>query len=114
MKVNMVVEMRKKFIVLEKLDESRIEKILSPSLVGKKITTHKITYRTSKGIIEYISVPQGPNRNRYGNNIVSDSLNKIILWSRNDLASLENMLRSNDIKIIEILKDGPLNLELKS
>jgi len=110
----MVVEMRKKFIVLEKLDESRIEKILNPILIGKEITTHKITYRTSKGIIEYISIPQGPNRNRYGNNVVSDSLNKILLWSRNDLEILENMLRSNDIKIVEILKDGPLNLELKS
>jgi hypothetical protein len=110
----MVVEMRKKFIVLEKLNEARIENILSPILAGKKITTHKITYRTSKGIIEYVSVPQGQNRNRYGDNVVSDSLNKIIIWSNKDLTSLEDMLRSNEINLIEILKDGPLNLELKS
>ena len=105
--------MRRKFLVRGELDESRIRAILEPILLGTSRTTHKVTYRTSKGVVEYVYMPLGPNMGRYSAVGVSDILRKIFLWSRDNTEDLEEMLRSNSISIVEIVKDGPGTLELK-
>ena len=105
--------MRRKFLVRGELDESRIRKILDPILLGIDRTTHKVTYRTSMGVVEYVSMPLGSNLGRYSAVGVSDILRKIFLWSRDNTEELEEMLRSNNISIVEIVKDGPGTLELK-
>lgn len=105
--------MRRKFLVRGELDESRIRAILEPILLGTSRTTNKVKFKTSKGAVEYISIPLGSNLGRYSAVGVSDILRKIFLWSRDNTEELEEMLRSNSISIVEIVKDGPGTLELK-
>ena len=105
--------MRKKFLVRGELDESKVRAILEPILLGTSRTTHKVKFKTSKGVVEYISIPLGSNLGRYSAVGVSDILRKIFLWSRDNTEELEKMLRSNNISTVEIVKDGPGTLELK-
>ena len=105
--------MRIKFLVRGKLDESLVRKILDPILLGIERTTHKITYKTSIGVVEYVSMPLESSRERYGITNASDSLRKIFLWNRHSTDELEKMLRSKGVEMVEILKDGPKTLELK-
>ena len=44
----------------------------------------------------------------------SGTLRKILLWNRDSTEELEQMLQSNGIAMVEIVKDGPGTLELKS
>ena len=66
-----------------------------------------------KGVAEYISIPLGSNLGRYSAVGVSNILRKIFLWSKDNTEELEEMLRSNGISTVEIVKDGPGTLELK-
>lgn len=105
--------MRKKFLIRGKFSETRFMEIISPILRGVYRTTHKVTYRTSKGVIEIVSIPLGSSPGRYGDVVVSDTLRKIFLWNRDSTEELEQLLQSNDIDMVEIIKDGPKTLELK-
>ena len=105
--------MRRKFLVQGKFDESRLGAIFAPILLSTSRTTHKIKFNTSKGVVEYVSIPLGSNLGRYGAVGVSDMLRKIFLWSKDNTEELEEILRSNSIKIVQIIKDGPGALELK-
>ena len=105
--------MRRKFLVQGELDESRLGAILAPILMGTSRTTHKIIFKTSKGVVEYISIPLGSNIGRYSTVAVSGMLRKIFLWNKDNTEELEKMLRSNSMKIVQIVKDGPGTLELK-
>ena len=101
------------FIVRGDLDESKIKTILEPILLNTHRTTHKVKFKTSKGVVDYISIPLGSDLGRYGDVSVSNILQKISLWSKDGTEDLEEMLKSNDISIVEIVKDGPGTLELK-
>jgi hypothetical protein len=105
--------MRIKFLVRDELDESTIRKTLEPILTGIERTTHKVAYRTSIGVVEYVSMPLGSSMNRYSDANVSGTLRKISLWNRDSTDELEKMLRSKGIRMTEIAKDGPKTLELK-
>lgn len=105
--------MRIKFLVRDELDESTIRKILEPILTGIARTTHKIAYRTSIGVVEYVTMPLGSSMNRYSGANVSGTLRKISLWNRDSTDELEEILRSKGIEMTEITKDGPKTLELK-
>jgi hypothetical protein len=105
--------MRIKFLVRDELDESTIRKTLEPILTGIERTTHKVSYRTSIGVVEYVSMPLGSSMNRYSSANVSGTLRKISLWNRDSTDELEKMLRSKSIEMTEIAKDGPKTLELK-
>lgn len=105
--------MHRKFLVRGKLDESVIRKILAPVLTGVQRTTHKITYKTSMGKVEYTSIPLGSSQAKYDVAGVSGTLQKISLWNREGIEELEEMLRSKGIEMIAIVKDGPGTLELK-
>ena len=105
--------MRIKFLVQGELDEHAIRKILEPILRGIDRTTHKVAYRTSIGVVEYVSMPLGSSMNRYGSTNITDTLRKISLWNRDSTDELEEMLRSKGIEMTEIEKDGPKTLELK-
>ncbi len=105
--------MRRKFLVRGELDKSMVGEILDPILLGINRTTHKVTYRTSKGVVEYVSIPLRSSSSRYDDAGVSDILRKIFLWSRDSVKELEEMLKSNGVEIDEIVKDGPRILELK-
>jgi len=106
--------MRIKFLVRDELDESIIRKILDPILMGIDRTTHKVAYKTSLGVVEYVSMPLGSSMNRYTSANVSGTLRKISLWNRDSTDGLEKMLRSKGIEMTEISKDGPKTLELKN
>ena len=106
--------MRKKFLVRGEMDESVIRKILDPILLGIGRATHRATYRTSKGVVKYVSMPLKPGLNRYGDTGLSGTLRKIFLWNRDSVEELEKLLRSNGVEMVEIVKDGPKTLELKS
>lgn len=105
--------MRIKFLVQGELDEPAIRKILDPILREIDRTTHKVAYRTSIGVVEYVSMPLGSGMNRYGSANVSGVLRKIALWNRESTDELEEMLRSKGVEMTEIAKDGPKTLELK-
>jgi hypothetical protein len=105
--------LRRKFLVQGELDESRLGAILAPILLGTNRTTHKVEFKTSKGVVEYISIPLGSNIGRYSTVAVSGMLRKIFLWNKDNTEELEKMLRSNSMKIVQIVKDGPGTLELK-
>ena len=77
------------------------------------LTILKFKFKTSRGVVEYISIPVGSNLGRYSDVGVSDILRKIYLWSKDNTEELEEMLRSNNISTVEIVKDGPGTLELK-
>jgi len=64
-------------------------------------------------VVEYVTIPLGSSLVRYSSVGVSDVLRKIFLWSRDSTEELEEMLRSNGISIVEIIKDGPERLKLK-
>ena len=105
--------MRRKFLVQEEFGEFKLREILDPILLGIDRTTHKVTYRTSKGVVEYVSMPLRSSLGRYGDAGVSGTLRKILLWNRDSTEELEQLLRSNGIDMVEIVKDGPKTLELK-
>ena len=105
--------MRKKFLVRGEWNEPTIREILDPILMGIDRTTHKATYRTNKGVVDYIFMPLGSNLDRYSDAGVSDTLRKIFLWNRDSVEELEQLLRSNGVEMVEIVKDGPKTLELK-
>lgn len=106
--------MRRKFLVLGKFNETRFMEIISPMLQGVDRTIHKVTYRTSKGVVEIVTIPLKSSPSRYSDAIVSGTLRKIILWNRDSTAELEELLQSHGIDIVEIIKDGPTTLELKN
>ena len=106
--------MRKRFIVKGALNETKLSEALAPIIIGIYHATHKTIYKTSNGIVEYVSMPIGPKPGRYASLGVSDTLRKIFLWNRESTDELEGIMRSNSIDIVEIVKDGPLTLELKS
>lgn len=87
--------------------------IISPILRGVDRTTHKVTYRTSKGVVEIVSIPLRSSPGRYGDAVVSGTLRKIFLWNRDSTEELEQLLQSHGIDVVEIIKDGPKTLELK-
>ncbi len=95
------------------MDESTIRKILDPILRGIDRTTHKVAYKTSIGVVEYVSMPLGSSMNRYNGANVSDTLSKISLWNRDSTDELEKLFRSNGVDMVEIIKDGPKTIELK-
>ena len=105
--------MRKRFLVKGTLSETKLREALDPIIMGIDKTTHKTVYRTSKGIVEYVSIPIRSSPGRYASVGVSDTLRKILLWHRKSTNELEETLRSNTINMIEIIKDGPTTLELK-
>lgn len=105
--------MRKRFILKGELDESKLRRILDPILLGIDRTTHRVKYRTSKGVVEYVSIPLGSSLGRYSDLGISGTLRKITLWSRDSTDELEQMLRSNGVEMVEVIKEGPKTLELK-
>lgn len=105
--------MWKRFLVQGALDEDELRKALAPILLGVERTTHKTKYRTTEGIVEYVSIPLGSNPSRYEEAGARDALRKILLWSRGDTDGLEEALRSRGVAMVEIIRDGPKGLDLK-
>ena len=105
--------MHKKFLIRGKFNETMFMEIINPILRGVDRTTHKVTYRTSKGVVEIVSIPLRSNPGRYGDVVVSGTLRKIFLWNLNSTEELEQLLQSHGIDMVEIIKDGPKTLELK-
>ncbi len=101
------------FLVRGKQDESTIRKILAPILMGSYRTTHKVTFKTSMGVVEYLSIPLGEGLPKYTAAGVSETLRKISLWNRDGTEKLEAMLRSKGVEMVQIIKDGQGTLELK-
>jgi hypothetical protein len=95
------------------LEESTIRKILAPVLLGVYKTTHRVTYKTSMGVVKYVSIPLGSGLPKYTSAGISGTLQKISLWNLDDTEELEEMLRSKGIEMIQIVKDGQGMLELK-
>jgi hypothetical protein len=106
--------LRRKFLVREEIDESRVRKIIDPILLGITRTTHKVTYRTSKGVVEYFSMSLGSGLSMYADAAVSGILRKIVIWNRVSVKELEDMLRSKGVEMVEIVKEGPRTLELRT
>ena len=105
--------MRKKFLVEEELSEQKLKEILGPILLGTPDrSTHKVKFRTSKGILDFVAIPL-KNPKRYSDIRINEVLRKIILWERKSTNSLQEHLASSGIKIREIVKEGPRTLELK-
>jgi hypothetical protein len=98
--------MRAKFLVRGEFDESIIRKILDPILLGIDRTTHKVTYRTSMGVVEYVSIPSGAGLDRNRAAGTSDTLRKIFLWNRDSTDELEKMLRSKGVEMAKIAGKG--------
>ncbi len=90
--------MRAKFLIAKKCDESTLRKILDPILLGTDRTAHKIKYKTSMGVVEYISTPSGAGLGDRAS-ATSDSLGKIFLWNRDSTDELEKMLRSKGVEL---------------
>jgi hypothetical protein len=109
-----MVGMRRKFLIRGEYSESNVRTILDSIVQSIDRATHKVTYRTSKGVVEYISLPVRSNSSRYRAEGISTTLRKISLWNRDTTEELEQLLRSNGIDMVEIIKDGPQTLELKS
>lgn len=105
--------MWKRFIVKGALNETKLSEALAPIIIGIYHAPHKTIYKTSKGIVEYVSMPIGPKPGRYASVGVSDTLRKMLLWHRESTDELEGIMRSNGINIVAIVKDGPLTVELK-
>lgn len=106
--------LRKKFLVRGEVDESKVRKILDPILLSITRTTHKVTYGTSKGVVEYFSMSLGSGQGKYADAGISGTLRKIVIWNRGSVKELEEMLRLRSVKMVEILKEGPRTLELKT
>lgn len=106
--------MRKRFLVQNNLDETDVRRILDSILLGVRRTTHKVTYKTSKGVVEYISIPLRRRVERYASEGITGTLRKISLRSRGSTEELEELLRSNGVEMAEIIKDGPRALTLRS
>ncbi|UCH37298.1 MAG: hypothetical protein JSV76_06385 [Candidatus Bathyarchaeota archaeon] len=104
--------MRKRYLVRSEGDEATVTAILDSIIQGIERTTHKITYRTQKGVVEYVSMPLQSNLGRYLDEGISTVLRKIILWNRDSTDVLEQLFRTDGMDIVEIVKDGPTTLEL--
>jgi len=106
--------LRKKFLIEQELDEQKLRSILDSILTGaQERTTHKVRFRTTKGILEFVSIPLKNPSGRYSSIAVNGTIRKIILWDKRNTNSLQDHLLINGIKIREIVKDGPQTLELK-
>jgi len=105
--------MHKRFLVRKEVNEARIIEILNSIMLSINRTNHKVTYKTSKGIVEYVFLFLSKNKRRYNKFDVSNKLEKILIWHRKITEELEQMLRSKGIDMVEIIKDGPKTLELK-
>ena len=106
--------MRKKFLIEQELDEQKLRSILDSILTGaQERTTHKVRFRTTKGILEFVNIPLKNPSGRYSSIAVDGTLRKIILWDKRNTNSLQDHLLVNGIKIREIVKDGPRTFELK-
>lgn len=90
-----------------------IRNILNSILLVIDRTTHKITYRTRKGIVQYFSMPLGSSPSRYADAGVAGVIKKIFIWHPDSVEELEEMLRVNGVEMVEIVKEGPTSLELK-
>ena len=106
--------MRRKFLVRGEIDESKVREILNPILLNVARSTHKVTFRTSLGVVEYFSMSLGSNAGMYAEAGVSDILRKITVWNRDSVAELEDMLQLNGLDLAEISKEGPKKVELKT
>lgn len=98
--------MRAKFLVRGEFDGSIIRKILDPILLGIDRTTPKVTYRTSMGVVEYVSIPSGAGLDRNRAVDASATLRKIFLWNRDSTDELEKMLRSKGVEMTKIAGKG--------
>ena len=98
--------MRAKFLVRGEFDESIIRKILDPILLGIDRTTHKVTYKTSMGVVEYVSIPSGAGLGRNRAVDASATLRKIFLWNRDSTNELEKILRSKGVEMAKIAGNG--------
>jgi len=98
--------MRAKFLIRGEFDESIIRKILDPILLGIDRTTHKVTYRTSMGVVEYVSIPSGASLDRNRTVDASATFRKIFLWNRDSTDELEKMLRSKGVEMAKIAGNG--------
>jgi len=106
--------LRKKFLIEQELDEQKLRSILDSILTGaQERTTHKVRFRTTKGILEFVNIPLKNPSGRYSSIAVNGTIRKIILWDKRNTNSLQDHLLINGIKIREIVKDGPQTLELK-
>ena len=105
--------LRRTFLVRGDIDESKVRKILDPILLGISRSTHKVTYRTSKVVVEYFCMSLGSGLGIYANEGVSGTLRKIVIWNRGSVKELEEMLRSKGVEMVEIVKEGPRTLELR-
>ena len=94
--------MYKKFLIQEELDEPKLRAVLEPILMSTSRTTHKVTYRTGMGVVEYISIPSGTGLDRNKVAGTSDTLRKILLWNRDSTDELEKMLRSKGVELPKI------------
>ena len=56
----------------------------------------------------------GSGSSRYADAGVSGPLRKILMWNRDSVEELEEMLRSRGIEMVEIVKEGSRTLELKT
>jgi hypothetical protein len=105
--------LRKKFLVEEELSEQKLKEILDPILLGTlERSTHKVKFRTSKGILHFVAIPL-KNPKRYSDIRINEVLRKIILWERKNTNNLQDRLAASGIKIREIVKESPQTLELK-
>ncbi|MFQ6075086.1 MAG: hypothetical protein ACE5Z5_02970 [Candidatus Bathyarchaeia archaeon] len=104
--------MWKRFLVQGPLDEDELREALASILLGVERTTHKTRYRTTEGVVEYVSIPLGSNPTKYADAGTPDALRKILLWNREDTDNLEETLRSSGVEMVEIIRDGPKGLEL--
>lgn len=95
--------MRKQYLVRSDGDETTVRAILDSIIQGVDRTTHKVTYRTQKGVVEYISMPIESTLGRYLDVGISTVLRKIILWNRDSTDELEQLLRTNGLDIVEIV-----------
>ncbi|MFH0896806.1 MAG: hypothetical protein V1850_02000 [Candidatus Bathyarchaeota archaeon] len=94
--------MRAKFLIRGEFDGSIIRKILDPILMGIDRTTHKVTYKTSKGVVEYVSIPSKASLDTNRATDASAALRKIFLWNRDSTDELEKMLRSKGVEMAKI------------
>ena len=105
--------LRRNFLVRGELDASMVSAILGPVLLGVSKTTHKVKFRTSVGVVDFISMSLGSSLVKYVDAGVSGILRKIIIRNKGSVKVLEGMLRSGGVEMVEILSEGSRTFELK-
>lgn len=106
--------MRKKFLVRGDLEKSKLREILGPVLLSVQKATHKVIFRTSEGVVTFISMKIGGNLGKYVDVDVSEILRKIFIWNKGSVKVLEEMLRQNGVEMVEILSEGSKTFKLKT